>query len=154
MRVSELMTKEVATCQTNDTLSTAAKSMWDEDCGAIPVIGSDGSVKGMITDRDVCMACFTRDQSPSKIVVQDAMSRRLYTCGPESSVADAEVIMRTNKVRRVPVVDGVGKLMGVVSLADIAREASRPRSRGSKEIDSEEVLQVLGSISQPQASAH
>jgi CBS domain-containing protein len=128
--------------------------MWDEDCGAIPVTGPDGVVKGMITDRHVCMACFTRDQSPSKIVVQDAMSRRLYSCGPGSSVADAEVVIRTNKVRRVPVVDGGGKFVGVVSLADIAREASRPRNRGSKEIDSEEVLQVLGSISQPQASAH
>lgn len=154
MRVEELMTKQVASCKADDDLGVAAKLMWDADCGAVPVVGGDGAVKGMITDRDICMACFTRNRAPAAISVQEAMSQRLYVCRPESRISDAENIMRTNRVRRIPVVDGQGKLVGVLSLADIARVAERSRSHGTREITSEEVVAVLGSISQPQAMTH
>ena len=153
MRVAELMTKQVVCCKTTDKLGMPAKLMWDADCGAIPVVNAEGVVKGMITDRDICMACFMRNAPPSAILAQDAMSRTLYSCSPESSVADAEKTMRKNQVRRIPVVDKQGRLAGVLSLADIAREAERERNKPSKEIESDEVLQVLGSICQPQGQA-
>ena len=141
MRVMELMTKKPATCKTSDSLSAAAKLMWDGDCGAIPVVDDGGSVKGMITDRDICMACFTRDRAPSHISVHEAMSHDLFSCLPESNLADAERIMRLNRVRRLPVVDRKGFLVGILSLADIARVAP------------EELTTVLGDICQPRRSA-
>jgi len=153
MRVAELMTKKVSSCKTSDSLSVAAKSMWDGDCGAVPVLGAEGTVKGMITDRDICMACFTRDKAPSAIQVQDAMSNKLYSCHPESSISDAEQLMRKNQVRRIPIVDHQGRLAGVLSLADIAREAGREKDGGKREIESEEVIELLGSICQPQGQA-
>lgn len=153
MRVAELMTKQVASCKITDNLGTAAKLMWDADCGAIPVLGVDGTVKGMVTDRDICMACFMRNAAPSALSAQDAMSRALYSCTPETSVADAEKTMRKNQVRRIPVVDKHGRLAGVLSLADIAREAERERDKASKEIESDEVLEVLGGICQKQGQA-
>jgi predicted transcriptional regulator len=109
-------------------------------------------VKGMITDRDICMACFTRNATPAGILVQDAMSRTLHSCNPESSIAEAEKTMRKQRVRRMPVVDRSGRLVGVLSLADIAREAGRELDHGSKDIEPGEVLQVLESICQPQPS--
>ena len=150
MRVAELMTKDVATCRTDDTLSVAAKQMWDADCGALPVLGSDGKVKGMITDRDICMACLMRDAPPSALRVEESMSRALRSCRPDSPVADAEQLMRTSQVRRIPVVDTKGGLAGVLSLADIAREAGRQRGSHGKDIAPEEVISLLESICQPQ----
>ncbi len=153
MKVRELMTKNVASCKPEDDLSVAAKLMWDTDCGGVPVVGVDGKVKGMITDRDICMACFTRNQAPAAVLVRDAMSKNLYSCRPDSALAEAEKIMRINQVRRVPVVDAQGKLAGVLSLADIARAAERGGANGSDDLAAEEIVAILGGISQPQSAA-
>jgi CBS domain-containing protein len=107
----------------------------------------------MITDRDICMACSTRNQAPASISVRDAMSQKLYVCKPDSPVSDAEKIMRSQQVRRIPVVDAHGRLAGVLSLADIARRAERSRGDGARDITPEEVVSILGSISQPQSAA-
>ncbi len=154
MQVFELMTKNPACCKIDDSLNVAAKLMWDCDCGAIPAFGADGQIKGMITDRDICMACFTRDKAPSGISVAEAMSHDLFWCSPDSSVADAEQVMRSNRVRRIPVLDGQKRLVGILSLADIAREAERERSQGRRDVPPEEVTDVLGDICQPQPGAH
>jgi CBS domain-containing protein len=137
MRVMDLMTKKPATCKISDSLSVAARLMWDGDCGAIPVVDDGGAVKGMITDRDICMACFTQAKPPSNVSVQEAMSHSLFSCLPESNLADAERTMRLNKVRRLPVVDRRGSLIGILSLADIARVAPQ------------ELMSILGDICQP-----
>jgi CBS domain-containing protein len=149
MRVMDLMCKSPVNCKTSDSLSAAAKLMWDCDCGAVPVVEDGGSVKGMITDRDICMACFTQDKSPASILVSEAMSDALFFCSPESSVAEAERIMRSNQVRRLPVLDRRRHLVGILSLADIAREAERERSQGKRDIAPEELIDVLGDICQP-----
>ena len=149
MRVMDLMSRNPVTCKMDDTLSAAARLMWDCDCGAVPVVGEGACVKGMITDRDICMACFTQDRPPSSISVQEAMSDGLFFCAPDSSVADAERIMRRNQVRRLPVLDRWGNLVGILSLADIAREADRERSQGKGEIAPEELTDVLSDICQP-----
>lgn len=149
MRVMDLMSRSPVTCKTTDALSVAAKLMWDCDCGAIPVVGEGASVKGMITDRDICMACFTQDKPPSSILVAEAMSDGLFFCSPDGSVADAERIMRRNQVRRLPVLDRRGNLVGILSLADIAREAERERIQGKRDIAPEELTDVLGDICQP-----
>lgn len=153
MRVADLMTKSAVSCKLDDSLSVAAKLMWDCDCGAIPVVDGSNSVKGMITDRDICMACFTKDQAPSNLKVQEAMSDKLYACTPDSSVQDAEATMRFNQVRRLPVLDGQRHLVGILSLADIAREAERERKQGRRDVTPDEIVDVLGNISQPQSAS-
>jgi CBS domain-containing protein len=149
MRVSDLMTRNPVCCQFTDNCSVAAKLMWDFDCGAIPVVGEGGAVKGIVTDRDICMACQMRNCSPNSLPVGEAMSHSLYTCAPTSSVSDAERIMRTKRVRRLPVLDSQQRLVGILSLADIAREAERERTHWLKDIPREEVTDVLGDICQP-----
>ena len=153
MRVADLMTKSAVSCKLSDSLSTAAKLMWDCDCGAIPVVDNSNNVKGMITDRDICMACFTKDQAPSSLKVQEAISGRLYACTPDSSVQDAEAAMRFNQVRRLPVLDGQRHLVGILSLADIAREAERERKQGKRDVSADEIVDVLGNICQPQSAS-
>jgi CBS-domain-containing membrane protein len=153
MRVADLMTKSAVCCKLDDSLSVAAKLMWDCDCGSIPVVDSSNNVKGMITDRDICMSCFTKDRSPSNVKVQEAMSGKLYACSPDSSVQDAEATMRFNQVRRLPVLDGQAHLVGILSLADIAREAERERKQGRHDVSADDIVDVLGNICQPQTQS-
>lgn len=122
MRVEQLMTKDVSSCDESDRLTEAATIMWERDCGAAPVVArAEGRVIGMITDRDVCMAAYTTGRPLAELRVRDAMSPKLLTCTPGDSVEHAEAVMRRFQVRRLPVVDDAGNLAGILSLADIAR---------------------------------
>jgi CBS domain-containing protein len=151
MRVKDIMTSNVAGVRASESLSAAAKLMWDCDCGPVPVLDDDSRVVGMITDRDICMSCWTQDRAPSAILVSQSMSSELFTCSPEDSLGDAEEIMRSRQVRRLPVVDDRGRLAGIISMADIVREAQREQGRRSREVVSEEVTATLASICQPRA---
>jgi CBS-domain-containing membrane protein len=148
MKVSKLMTRGVATCQPTDTLSDAARLMWDRDCGCVPVVASDGSNRlvGVITDRDVCMAAHFRAAAPSDLRVGDVMSTRIRGVGPSETLADAEAIMREAQVRRLPVVDEGQHLLGLISLADLARAAALQRTSKKPEITEAELSQTLEAI--------
>jgi CBS domain-containing protein len=122
MLVADLMTKNTNSVRTDQTLADAAQLMWDRDCGALPVLQEDGSrVVGMITDRDICMATWSRGSAPASVRVADAMSPNIVYCSPQDSISRAESLMQSNQVRRLPVVGTAGELMGILSLADIAR---------------------------------
>jgi CBS domain-containing protein len=151
MKVEELMTPNVRTCRPGDTLSTAAQLMWDGDCGCIPIVSDDGSrrVVGMITDRDICMATHFRGCRPREIAVADVMSKGVRSVGPSEDLADAEAIMRDAQVRRLPVVDSNRELLGLVSLADLAREADRKRRSKQPSITEQDVGDTLTAICTP-----
>lgn len=73
MNVQDIMTSEVQCCGPDTNLAAAAKMMWDTDCGVLPVLNVEGQVSGMITDRDICMACATKNRAPSKITVSETV---------------------------------------------------------------------------------
>lgn len=151
MKVAEVMTREVKTCSPNDTLHNAAKIMWDEDCGCVPVLGRDSAVVGILTDRDICMAAYTQGITLHAIRVESAMAPNVISCDSEDDLADAEKLMRQNKIRRLPVMED-GRLAGILSLSDIAREADRERSEGQRrQIKAAEVAETLGEICAPRA---
>ena len=120
--VRAIMSAHVKACRPDDSLSEAAQLMWNSDCGALPVVVTV-QVVGMITDRDICMATFTQGKAPSELLVNGAMSKELFSCGPDESVGSVLAIMARRRVRRLPVVGPDGVLVGMVSLADIARWA-------------------------------
>jgi CBS domain-containing protein len=120
MKVMDAMTHSVAACDQDDTLNRAAQLMWEGDCGCIPVLGASGDVRGIITDRDICMAAYTQGLPLQQIPVRRAMSTVVQTCGPEDSIESALALMRRNKVRRVPVTDGV-RPVGMLSISDVMR---------------------------------
>ena len=88
MKVSDLMTREVRTCHQHDSLNRAAQLMWENDCGAVPVVDSDLKVIGMLTDRDICMAAYTQGKRLDEIPVVTAMSRQVVRCLPSASVGE------------------------------------------------------------------
>lgn len=153
MRVEQVMTKDVASCDVEDRLNTAATIMWERDCGAVPVVAraSEGRVVGMITDRDVCMAAYTTGRSLAELHVYDAMSRSLHGCKPGDTLGDAEAIMRDAQVRRLPVIDDAGNLAGILSLADVVRTADEQRAAKRPEVDARRVTSLLAAIVAPHA---
>jgi len=153
MRVEQLMTKQVKSCSPEDTLDAAARLMWDNDCGCVPVCTRDGLDRavGVITDRDICMAAMFQGKPLQDLRVSDAMCKKLHVCAPRDSLADAEKTMREARIRRLPVVDEQGALIGMIALADLAREAARERATAKQEITETEVGDTLAAICQPAA---
>jgi len=128
MFVADLMTKNPISVRTDQTLADAAQLMWDCDCGALPVVeGQAGKTVGMITDRDICMATWSRGSTPSQVRVMDAMSQDVVCCSEGDSLGRAESLMQSNQVRRLPVVDAEKRLVGILSLADIARGTEKAK---------------------------
>jgi CBS domain-containing protein len=155
MKVEQLMSKEVASCRPGDALDQAVRIMWERDCGFVPI--TDGAqtqrVVGIVTDRDACMAVYTRGETLAQVRIGDVMSTRIRACKPSESLAAAEEAMSEAQVHRLPVVDDAGQLLGVISLADIAREAKREAGSKRREVSDAEVGQTLASIRQPRQIA-
>jgi CBS domain-containing protein len=144
MKISELMTKNPATVTPETSVSEAARIMKEEDVGIIPVVervgGAEtrGRLVGVITDRDIAIRHVAEGRG-SDSPVRDVMSGGVMTCNPDDSVDTVMELMGREQVRRVPIVDDRGSLVGVVSQADLARKANDP----------EKVEKTVEEISQP-----
>lgn len=153
MHVKEIMTAQVQSCRPEDSLERAARLMWDHDCGCLPVCsgGSNGAswTVGVITDRDICMNVLFQGKPMRDLRVGDAMAKEVRVCRPDDSIAQAEKIMQEARIRRLPVVEATGALVGMVSLADLARQAARERTRPRKDVTEGEVGDTLAAICQP-----
>jgi CBS domain-containing protein len=149
MKISQIMTTDVETCAPEDNLAAAACRMWDCDIGCLPVVDADGQVVGMVTDRDVCMAALTRGQPLHDIPVSVAMSQEVLSCAPDATLIEAEEIMRSGQVRRLPVIDSEACLVGIVSLNDLARLAEREIGRKNHDLGAQEVAATLAAVCQP-----
>jgi len=125
MKIETIMKHDVKVCSQDDNLNTAARLMWDHDCGCLPVITSNGNgaVIGMLSDRDICMAAYTQGKCLSDIPVTVAMSHSVLSCKPSDDLALAEAMMREASIHRIPVVDENNAVLGLLSLTDIARNA-------------------------------
>lgn len=153
MQVEELMNREVSTCRRDHTLDCTARIMWEQDCGIVPIVDDLRRVVGVITDRDVCMAAYTQGRPIQEIPAWSVMSRHLQTCHANDSIEQAEQIMREHRVRRLPVTDAGGRLLGVLSLSDIARHlhlVGTPTTRG---LDPQEISLTLEAVCQPHPHA-
>jgi CBS domain-containing protein len=147
MIVSDLMTRNPASVRGEQDLAFAAQLMWDRDCGALPVINDSRKVVGVITDRDICMATWSQGQAPGRILVAAVMSKNVISCRPEDSIWRAESIMRANQLRRLPVIGRDDELIGMLSLADIARAADgAPELRADSDISGERLAATLAGI--------
>ena len=126
--IRELMTEGPRTATPDDDVATVARWMRDEDAGALPVVEGERLV-GMLTDRDVVVRVVAEGRDPASTRVGEVASRRLVTIDPQQGADEALRLMAQHQVRRLPVVEEDGKLVGVVAQADMAREAD-PTSVG------------------------
>lgn len=121
MKVREIMTPDPEVVTPDHLVSDAAKLMAYLDVGIVPVVDDEGSrlLKGVITDRDIAVR-HVAERHEEDCPVSDHMSEATVTVGPEDDVHDVLRQMREARVRRVPVVDGPGKIVGIVAQADLA----------------------------------
>lgn len=149
MNVSQIMKRSVETCCPEDSLAVAAEKMWEGDIGSLPVVNAEGTVVGMVTDRDVSMAGYIQGRLLRDIPVSVAMSKEVFSCLPNDGLIEAEETMRSRKVRRLPVLDAGSQLVGIVSLNDLARESEREVGRKGREVSAQEVTATLAAICEP-----
>ncbi len=124
MKVREIMTKDPKCVLPEESVGEAAKFMKECDCGAIPVVENheEKSLRGIITDRDIVLRCVAVGKNPLDCKVQEAMSGDdLATVHPDDELEKCVSLMEERQVRRVPVVDEDGRLVGIVVQAQIAR---------------------------------
>ena len=113
---------------------------------SVPVVDEQFKPVGFLTDRDICMAAYTQGGPLHALRVQTAMARRIVSCSPEDDITDAARVMRENGVRRLPVVDTAGELVGLLSLDDIASESRHTLRGGVNRELASLVAETYGSI--------
>jgi CBS domain-containing protein len=147
MKVREIMTRRVESCQPSTDLAAVAMIMWRNDCGVVPVLGEDGrKAVGVITDRDICVALATRHRRAEEVLVRDVMSGKLHCVAADDDIREALDRMKAERVRRLPVVGADGSLQGIVSINDIILHAGRARGRAHAAISAAGVLEVLQAL--------
>jgi len=118
-RVSEVMTRGVEVINPDDTLQRAAQLMDDLNVGALPVCDGDELV-GMITDRDITVRAVSDGMDPTESRVSEVMTAQAYSCTEEQTTDEVMTQMGDLQIRRLPVVNGHGDIVGIVSLGDLA----------------------------------
>ncbi|HZS25279.1 MAG TPA: CBS domain-containing protein [Gaiellaceae bacterium] len=121
--IRELMTDNPRSMESGQTVMEAARLMRDEDVGIIPVVEGEKLV-GMVTDRDIAVRVVAEGKSPESVTVGEIASRELVTLDPQQDLDEALRLMARHQVRRLPVVEEDGTLVGIVAQADVARNAS------------------------------
>ena len=154
MTIEPIMSRDVRHCRPDHTLDYAASQLWEHDCGSLPVCASDEDgeprVIGMLTDRDICMAALFQGRPLRELKVADSMSRDIRVAKVDDRAEDVELLMRELKIRRVPVTDENGRLVGIVSLADFARAArGGAASHGEEAVSERDVGHTLAAICEP-----
>ena len=127
MKVNEIMTRNPAVCTPDTSLQEVARTMVGKDCGAVPVVGTQGGtdLAGIITDRDMVVRGIAEGKNPLALNAGGCMTTPAITIREDASLDDCTDLMEAKKIRRVPVVDASGRLVGIVAQADVARHASR-----------------------------
>jgi CBS domain-containing protein len=134
MKVTELMSRDVVCCPSTTNLSEPARLMWDKDVGFIPIVSPEsGNLVGVLTDRDICMGAMTKGRALHEIPVDQVMQKEVHFCFDTDHVARVESIMRDHQLRRVPVLDSSMRVVGVITLNDLARHADRLASKGMRD---------------------
>ncbi|HEX7027260.1 MAG TPA: CBS domain-containing protein [Gammaproteobacteria bacterium] len=140
MRVTDIMTPDPACCTPETSLPEVARLMVDCDCGEIPVVDNPESRKlsGVVTDRDIVVRTVAVDKNPADCTASDVMSTPAITVSEDADLQECEEKMERHQIRRIPVLDDQERLCGIVSQADIARQAG-----------TQETAEVVKEVSQP-----
>lgn len=146
MKVRDIMVKGPKICHPDTNLAVATETMWAHDCGALPVVNDEYEVVGFITDRDICITLGTRNQLASEVLVRDVMSKKVYACAPDDDIHRALETMEKGKVRRLPVINPVGKLVGLLSFGDVTLHAEKKAGQKTPDLSSDEVVETFQGI--------
>jgi CBS domain-containing protein len=149
VKIEDIMTRDVRACSPTDTLATAAQIMWENDCGAVPVVDADERIIGIITDRDLAMAAHLQGVALRDSRVSSAMARDVKTCTPRDTPATVQALMQQHRIRRVPVVDSQRRIVGMISLGDLAHAMASEQTLGGDGMTWIAIAHTLARVSEP-----
>jgi CBS domain-containing protein len=144
MKIRDAMTPDPVCCLTTDSAQKVAGMLCKQDVGSIPVVTDHESRKliGMITDRDLCCSVIADGLDPKSTPIEKFVSLNPVSCREGENLDNCERLMQEHQVRRIPLVDGDGRVIGIVSQADLALK-DKP----------EKVAKTVAEVSKPQPSA-
>jgi len=119
--IRDIMTSNPSTIEPDKNVVEAARIMKQEDAGVVPVT-ENGRLTGMVTDRDIAIRVVAEGKDPQSTAVREVASTDLVTIDPQQDLDEALRLMAKHQVRRLPVVEEDGRLVGLVAQADVARE--------------------------------
>ena len=119
MQVREIMMAPPITCTPETSLGVAASRMAESNAGILPVVNEKGTLAGIITDRDICLAVSRTNRNAISISVREVMTRKVLSVHAGDDVRRVLALMRTARVRRVPVLDDAGHVTGLLSMDDV-----------------------------------
>lgn len=146
MKVVDVMMGTPYFCNPESNLGLATELMWKGNCGFLPVVGVEGKVVGVVTDRDICIALGTRGRPSGEVVVSDVMSKKVFFCAPEDDVHSALAAMREGRVRRLPVVTKEGVLVGVISIDDVLLRSEAAGATKTHGVSAEEIVNTFRAV--------
>jgi CBS domain-containing protein len=131
-KCSEVMTREPAVCEPGDSVVQVAEIMKREDVGSVPVVESKSSrrLAGIVTDRDLVVKVLAGGRAIDAATARDAMTSHPASVREDDDVSKAVALMAERQVRRMPVVDGDGRLSGIIAQADVATRVNRDQTTG------------------------
>ncbi len=140
-KCNEVMTEKPVCCLPGDMVAEAAQLMKNENIGPIPVIenGQTQKLVGIVTDRDLALKVVAEGLDPKSTKVETVMTRLVITCLADDDIQKALDAMSKHQLRRIPVVDNNGRILGIISQADVATRVDKP----------EKTAAVVKEISQP-----
>lgn len=150
MRAHELMTRRVATVHPASSVERAARLLEECDCGSLPVVSDNGVLVGMVTDRDIVTRIVARGRDVRNAIVADCMTEHVFACYADETVGECMRQMAHHRVRRMPIVDERGRLVGIVAQGDLARHARHNAAADGGRA----VAEVVGEVSQPVRATH
>ena len=145
VRVHELMTRRVTSVHPATSVERAVRLMEECDCGALPVVGDNGVLVGMVTDRDIAIRVVGRGRDARTAMVADCMTERVFACYAHESMAECMRQMARHQVRRMPIVDDGGRLVGIIAQGDLARHAGQHPVHEERRA----LTEVVCAVSQP-----
>lgn len=153
MYVNEIMTTSVVTCHGDTTLDEVSRKMWEHDCGAVPVVNDAGHPIGIVTDRDIAMSAMLNHRPLWEIHAANVIqTQRLACCGQFETVEDCLTRMEQIGVRRLPVVDADGKLVGIMSTADAVALSHDGERKKEARVSVDHLLGMLRKVATPHGS--
>lgn len=150
IRVHEVMTHGATSVKAETSVEVAARLMEECDCGALPVLGENGVLVGMVTDRDITLRVVASGRDSRHAIVGDCMTPRVFSCYANESLIECMRQMAQHQVRRMPIIDDAGRLVGMVSQGDLARDAARRPFLEQKRA----VSDVVSAVSEPTHPAY
>jgi len=137
MKVKDCMCTNIYYVTPNNTIKDCAKLMCDNHVGCIPVCDTTSNIVGLITDRDIILRTIACDKDVNNTPVSEVMTCKVRSCDSELDIKEAEELMSKNQIRRLPVVDNNNKIIGIITLGDLAK---------NKNVNSNEVTDTFQNI--------